>query len=139
MVNNARAGIAVENGFGFQVRNNLFQDNDHGVLLWSKYISDFLDVVPLNDSSYNWSIEDNSFIHNNKAVRIAANQDHGIHPYKVPEGKDPQTWFRPHDHFVRRNTLKRNRIGVESEFTDRTVLEANVFEDNLESDHIELI
>lgn len=33
LIGNHQAGIAVENGFGIQVRNNSFQDNGHGVLL----------------------------------------------------------------------------------------------------------
>jgi parallel beta-helix repeat protein len=139
MVNNAKAGIAVENGFGFEVQNNLFQNNDHGILLWSKTIQDFTKAVPLNDTSYNWLIENNTFTHNNKAIRIAANQDHGIRPYQVPEGENPRTWLRPHDHLIQRNTFKQNRIGVESEFSDHTILENNSFETNVESDHIELL
>jgi parallel beta-helix repeat protein len=128
---NTRAGIAVENGFNFQVKNNLLQDNEHGLLLWSKYIPDFLIPVPLNETSYNWQIEGNSFLHNNKAIRIEANQDHGIRPYTVPEGQDPTKWYRPHDHVINHNSFKNNRIGVEAIHTDRTFLTENIFEDNI--------
>jgi parallel beta-helix repeat protein len=137
MINNVRAGIATENGYNFQVRGNTFQDSDHGVLLWSKHIPDFDRVYPQNDTSYNWQIEGNTFTHNNKAVRIAANQDHGIRPYQVPEGESLSSWRRPHDHILRNNLFKDNRIGIEALNADRTVAEGNTFEHNVEADQVE--
>jgi len=137
MIGNDQAGIAVENGFDFQVRRNLFQDNQHGILLWSKHIPEFLSAVPENKTSYNWLIEQNEFIHNNRAIRIAANQDHGIRSYKVPEGQKPSGWLRPHDHTIRTNQFRDNRIGVEAHYTDQTLLENNSFKDSLQADHIE--
>jgi len=135
MVDNARAGIAVENGVHFQVLRNHFQDSDHGILLWSKHIPDFQDAVPENTTSSDWRIENNTFIHNNKAVRIAANQDHGVRPYKVPEGEDPQTWRLPVDHTLTDNRFKDNRLGIEALHTLRTVQEHNRFEGSLEADY----
>jgi parallel beta-helix repeat protein len=134
--NNAQAGIAVENGVNFQVRRNHFQDNEHGVMLWSKHIPDFLQAVPENCTSADWVIENNQFIHNNKGVRIAANQDHGIRPYKVPDGEEISTWLRPHDHTLRGNTFKLNRIGIESIYADQIVSEGNAFERNSETDEL---
>ena len=136
MIGNIKAGIAVENGFDFQVRQNVFEDSDHGILLWSKYIPEFLVPVPENITSYQWAIEENTFTHNNTAIRIAANQDHGVRPYKVPEGQQPAEWYRPKDHFIRANTFRNNRLGVEARHTDRTVLEANIFENNVEADQV---
>ncbi len=132
--NNRQAGIAVENGLNFQVRDNHFQDNEHGILLWSKHIPEFLDAVPENTTSRQWTIETNTFQHNNTAIRIAANQDHGIRPYKVPEGEDPTTWLLPQDHFIRHNILRNNRLGIETLHAERTTFETNSFESNLIAD-----
>ncbi len=135
---NRRAGIAVENGFNFQVRDNLFQDNEHGILLWSKHIPEFLEAVPENTTSNLWIIERNTFQHNNTAIRIAANQDHGIRPYKVPEGEDPTKWMLPRDHLIRQNTFRGNRLGIESVYAERTIAEGNSFLDNLAGDFLQV-
>jgi len=136
MIGNDQAGIAVENGFDFQVRRNLFQDNQHGVLLWSKHIPEFLPAVPGNQTSYNWLIEQNEFTHNNTAVCIAANRDHGIRPYRVPEGQTLSGWLRPHDHLLRTNQFRDNRIGVETHAADQTLLEGNQFKGSLQADQL---
>jgi len=132
--NCSQAGIAVENGFNFHISNNRFSDNNHGILLWSKHIPEFLEAVPENDTSHDWVIENNQFVHNNIGVRIAANQDHGIRSYQVPEGEDPQKWCCPRDHHLRRNRFENNRIGIEALDTDRTVSELNIFRGNVETD-----
>jgi len=137
MIGNHQAGIAVENGFDFRVRRNLFQDNQYGILLWSKHIPEFLTAVPGNNTSYNWLIEQNEFIHNNHAIFVAANRDHGIRPYRVPEGETPSSWLRPHGHRVRRNRFQDNRVGVEALYSDQTLLEENSFEGSLKADFIE--
>lgn len=122
-----QAGIAVENGYGFKVVENTFHGNSHGILLWSKHIPQFAGVVPDNDTSKDWTIEKNTFTRHDKAIRIAANQDHGIRPY-MPGG------VRPHNHIIRGNTIRDNRIGIELKEADRTVLENNVMEQNVERD-----
>ena len=127
MMYNAQAGIAVENGCGFRVRRNTFQDNGHGILLWSKHIPAFDEAVPKNTTSYDWLIEDNTFIHNDKAIRIAADQDHGIRPY---QGGAP----RPHDHVIRKNKVEANRIGVELLNCGRNVVQDNTMRGNVEGD-----
>jgi parallel beta-helix repeat protein len=137
MIGNHQAGIAVENGVDFQVRRNLFQDNQHGILLWSKHIPEFLPAVPENETSYNWSIERNEFIRNNKAIRIAANQDHGLRPYRVPEGQSISGWFRPHDHLIRSNRFQDNQIGIETLHTDQTRSEINSFKGSLLADQMD--
>jgi parallel beta-helix repeat protein len=131
VTHNRQAGIAVENGFDFQVRRNHFQENNHGILLWSKHIPDFLEAVPANNTSYDWLIEENTFLYNNKGVRIAANQDHGIQPYRVPEGQDPTAWLLPHDHFLRQNRFLHNRLGIEMVHAQLTSQEGNLFEGNI--------
>lgn len=133
-----QAGIATEMGFNFRVRHNTFKDNGHGILLWSKHIPEFIKPYPYNDNSYEWTIEQNTFIHNGKGVRIAANQDHGIRPYKVPQGQDPTQFCRPHDHYLQGNTFQDNRIAIELLCTDRTVQQDNIFDGNVESDFIEV-
>jgi hypothetical protein len=137
MTGNHQAGIAVENGADFEVRRNLFQNNGHGILLWSKHIPEFLPAVPENNTSYNWLIEQNEFTGNRKAVRIAANQDHGILPYRVPAGETLSSWLRPHDHIVRSNRFQDNEIGIETRHTDRTRSEANSFQGSLAADQID--
>jgi parallel beta-helix repeat protein len=125
---NVRAGIAVENGAGFLVRGNTFNQNEHGILLWSKHIPEFAAVVPENDTSRDWLIENNAFKGNHKAVRIAANQDHGIRPYRVPDGEQPGTWHRPCHHTIRANSFIDNCIGIEAIHTDGLQMDKNIFD-----------
>jgi parallel beta-helix repeat protein len=137
MIGNHQAGIAVENGVDFQVRRNLFQNNLHGILLWSKHIPEFLPAVPENNTSYNWRIERNEFVGNRKAICIAANQDHGLRPYRVPAGETLSGWLRPHDHLIRSNRFQDNQIGIETRHTDKTLIEANSFQGSLVADHMD--
>ncbi len=130
MIGNRQAGIAVENGFSFDVRNNTFQDNAHGVLLWSKHIPAFAKVVPDNNTSYDWTIEDNTFTGNRTAIRVAADQDHGIRPLD-PSGRWGQPAPRPHDHVILRNAIKDGVIGVELVDAEGTTLTENQFHGNV--------
>ncbi|HOU13445.1 MAG TPA: right-handed parallel beta-helix repeat-containing protein [Anaerolineae bacterium] len=130
MVGNRQAGIAVENGFGFDVRNNTFQDNAHGVLLWSKHIPAFARAVPDNDTSHDWTIENNIFTGNRTAIRIAADQDHGIRPLD-PSGRWGQPALVPHDHIIRRNAITDNVVGVELVGAEETTLAENQFHGNI--------
>jgi parallel beta-helix repeat protein len=126
---NRQAGIAVENGYNCTVRANTFRANGYGLLLWSKRIPAFDTAVPANDTSYNWLIENNHFEANNKAIRIAANQDHGIRPMP-PTATTP----RPHHHTIRHNTIHNNRVGIELLAARDTVVEDNEFAGNVEAD-----
>jgi parallel beta-helix repeat protein len=132
---NHQAGIAVENGIGFMVTNNTFQDNCHGVLLWSKHIPGFARPVPDNNTSYNWLIKDNTFTRNVKAIRIAANQDHGIRPLKS-SGEWGLPAPKPHDHIIRGNQIVDNRIGIELLGVEGTFLQDNNFKNNVEADFL---
>jgi parallel beta-helix repeat protein len=127
MMHNAQAGIAVENGCDFRVQRNTFQENGHGILLWSKHMPDFEAIVPKNTTSYDWLIENNTFIHNGKAIRIAADQDHGVRPY---EGSAP----RPRDHVIQKNRMEDNRMGIELVNCGRNVVRDNTMRGNVEGD-----
>jgi hypothetical protein len=43
-------------------------------------------------------------------------------------------WLLPHDHLIRRNTFRNNRLGIETLHTERTVSEENSFDSNLIAD-----
>ncbi len=123
---NRAAGIAVENGFGMQVRHNRFEENRYGVLLWSRFVAMFNRAVPENDTSRAWLIESNQFIGNEKAIRIAANQDHGT--ASLPGGT-PAT-PKPYSHVIRLNDFRSSRVGVELQHVMNTVLEGNRWYEN---------
>lgn len=106
---NRQAGIAVENGVGMRVRSNHFSGNGAGVLLWSKRIPAFDAAVPQNDTSRDWVIEQNEFTANGKAIRIAADQDHGVRDF-VQNGSCPE----PHNHLLRGNRFDRNAVDVDA-------------------------
>jgi len=130
LIGNHQAGIAVENGFGIQVRNNSFQDNGHGVLLWSKHISGFAHAVPENNTSYDWLIENNTFTGDGKAIRIAADQDHGIRPLP-PSGEWGTPAPTPHDHTIRNNQIQHSRVGIELVGVKNTILDSNMLNHNV--------
>ncbi|MGI8924981.1 MAG: NosD domain-containing protein [Fimbriimonadales bacterium] len=129
MLFNGQAGIAVENGVGFHVLDNQFQSNGHGILLWSSYSEDFRVAFPDRDTSREWSIENNSFLSNGKAIRIAADQDHGIRPGKVGAQ-------RPHHHSITNNCIQNNRVGIELVDSDHSKIEGNTIHNNVEANII---
>jgi parallel beta-helix repeat protein len=131
MIMNRQAGIAVENGHGFEVRGNSFQGNGHGVLLWSKYVKRFAELFPENLTSYGWVIEDNTFAAEGKGIRIATDQDHGIRP--MPPDVSGRDELRPHSHLLRKNQIRGCRVGLELHGADRTVIEENAFHGNVEA------
>lgn len=130
MVMNRQAGIAVENGVGFQVRGNQFQRNGAGILLWSKHEDTWLDALPERQTVYGWLIERNTLTRNGTGIYIAADRDHGIRPMP-PElcGRPEQ---RPHDNTIRGNDIQDNRIGIELVRADRTHIEDNIINRNVE-------
>ena len=131
MVHNRQAGIAVDNGHGFVVRGNTFQANGHGILLWTHYVDKSAAAYPESDTSYDWTIEENVFTRNGKGICIAADKDHGIRPLPPEEGGKPEA--RPHDHIIRKNDIQDNRIGVELVSADRTTVEGNILNRNVEA------
>jgi parallel beta-helix repeat protein len=131
MVHNRQAGIAVENGHGMIVRGNNFQNNGHGILLWTRCAEQFKESYPESNTSYNWTIEDNTFTRNGKGICIAADKDHGIRSAPPEESGKPET--RPHDHFIRKNDIQDNRVGIELFRADGTVIENNILSRNVEA------
>ncbi len=113
MAGNYQAGIAVENGCDFMVAGNTFQNNGHGILLWSKRIPAFETAVPQNDTSRNWQIKGNLFNSNTKAIRIAANQDHGIRPLPA-SGECGLPAPAPHHHVILQNRFMSNTTILDS-------------------------
>ena len=121
--NNRQAGIAVENGVNFNVLNNDIQNNAHGILIWTRSY-DFLKTVPgMNPTSRDWLIERNKLIQNKKAIRIAADQDHGVRMLGGEEASVP-----PHHHTIRNNEIRSNNIGVELDHVQDTQMDQNKLE-----------
>ncbi len=123
---NHSAGVAVENGFGMQLRHNRFIENRHGILLWSRFVPPFNRASPENDTSRAWLIESNQFNGNDKAIRIAANQDHGTTPLPIGTPSTP----KPYSHVIRLNDIHGSQIGVELYQAMNTVLEGNNWHKN---------
>lgn len=119
-----RGGVAVENGVGCVVRGNSFSENAYGVLLWSKYVAPFALALPANDTSRDWLIEQNRFVRNGVAVRIAADQDHGVRPLPSTTPRCPT----PRAHTLRANSFRDNRLDIELIDADEPVLDSNDFE-----------
>ena len=121
--NNRQAGIAVENGVNFKVLNNDIQNNNHGILIWTRYY-EFLKTVPnMNVTSSDWRIEKNRLLRNIKAIRIAANQNHGIRPLDGEKSSVP-----PHNHLIENNEIRENNIGIELEQAENTQMVGNDLE-----------
>jgi len=126
--NNRQAGIAVENGIDFKVLNNDIQNNSHGILIWTRSY-DFLKKVPdMNATSRDWLIERNRLIQNKKAIRIAANQDHGVRGLN----EESQSSIPPNNHVIQKNEIRGNIIGIELEHVNDTQMDQNML-DNLGS------
>ena len=119
--NNRQAGIAVENGVGFEVIGNDIQSNAHGVLIWTRFY-DFLKTVPdISATSSDWLIERNRLIQNKKAIRIAANQNHGIRRLEGEQSSVP-----PNNHTIQKNEIRDNQIGIELEKVRDTRMDQNI-------------
>jgi parallel beta-helix repeat protein len=119
-----RAGVAVENGIGCTVRDNSLAEGAYGVLLWSKYVQPFALALPDNDTSRDWLIEANRFERNGVAIRIAADQDHGVRPLAAGIPRCP----RPRAHTLRANRFRENRLDIELVGAEDPALDANDFE-----------
>ncbi len=82
----------------------------------------------MNETSRDWVIERNKLIHNKKAIRIAANQDHGIRGL----GGKPLPVL-PNNHTICNNEIRGNIIGVELDQVSHTLIDQNML-DNLIAD-----
>ena len=120
--NNRQAGIAVENGINFKVlMNNDIQNNNHGILIWTR-LYDFLKKIPnMNETSRDWLIERNKLLQNKKGVRIAANQNHGVRPLDREKSPVP-----PNNHIIQKNEIRDNNIGIELEKAKDTQMNQNI-------------
>ena len=132
MYSNRQAGIAVENGINFKVFKNDIQNNNHGILIWTRFY-DFLKTVPnMNTTSRDWLIEGNRLLQNKKGIRIAANQNHGIRALER-ELSD----IAPNHHVIQNNEIRDNSIGIELEKAEGTQLNRNALQ-NLYADVTEI-
>lgn len=132
MLYNRQAGIAVEHGVDFEVRGNDFQENGHGILIWTRLIPSFLDDARNNGTSQRWLIERNRFFRNGYGIAIRADRDHGIRPVE-PEIAG-RVKLRPVDHTLRENDIQDNRVGIHLHKCDRTRIERNKINKNVEAD-----
>src|SRR5215211_3672325 len=122
---NRQAGIAVENGIRFEVLENDIQNNTYGILIWTRSY-EFLKKVPtINATSRDWLIKRNKLIQNKKAIRIAADQNHGVKQLDV-EGSS----ILPTNHRIQNNEIRDNIIGIELEKAKDTQVNGNAL-DNL--------
>lgn len=126
ILGNRQAGIAVENGINFTVRNNQISNNRHGILLWSKHVSTLEKGLPENTTSLNWRIEHNTFTGNQKAIRIAADQDHGVRPLPA-SGELGFPAPKPENHLIMFNKFEQNFHPIEEINTLHTTNESNEF------------
>jgi parallel beta-helix repeat protein len=123
---NRQAGIAVENGIGFEVLENDIRNNTHGILIWTRFY-DFLKTVPdINRTSRDWLIERNKLLQNKKGIRIAANQNHGVQPLS----RDKSPVF-PSNHRIQNNEVRSNNIGIELENAVDTKMDQNILDNHV--------
>jgi len=122
---NRQAGIAVENGVNFKVWENDIQNNTHGVLIWTRSYEFLKNVPNMNATSSDWLIERNRLLQNKKAIRIAADQNHGIYPLH-----EEKSAISPHHHVIQNNEIRGNVIGIELENIKDTQRNGNTL-DNL--------
>lgn len=131
IVGNRQAGIAVENAHHMRAAGNTFHGNGHGILLWSSIFDPRVPAhFPECLTSHDWDIVNNVFTRNTKAIRIAANQDHGIRPISA-ERTEPRP-PRPYLHRIRGNNIQDNRVGIELAGCDQTVITENMLHHNVE-------
>jgi parallel beta-helix repeat protein len=130
---NRQAGIAVENGMHFEVLDNDIQTNTHGVLIWTRSYKFLKNVPNINATSSDWLIERNRLIQNKKAIRIAADQNHGIRALEEEE----RSSTLPQNHVIRNNEIRDNVIGIELEKAKNTQVNGNIM-DNLAANFREL-
>ena len=76
----------------------------------------------MNATSRDWLIERNRLIQNKKAIRIAANQDHGVRGLN----EESQSSIPPNNHLIQNNEIRGNIIGIELEKVKDTQLEQNI-------------
>jgi hypothetical protein len=84
----------------------------------------------MNPTSSDWLIERNKLIQNKKAIRIAANQNHGVRPLDGEKAS-----ILPNNHVIQKNEIRENNIGIELEQVKDTKTNQNTM-NNLVADEI---
>lgn len=131
LLGNHRAGIAAENCAHCDAVHNTLQDNRFGILLWSRPIPNAQAAPQELDTSKFWEIRNNTFLRNHTGIRIAADQVAGLTPLSPDlAGQLP----RPHDHEILQNVFSDNRLGIQTQEVERTIIKDNQFELNLLGD-----
>jgi len=120
---NRQAGVAVENGIHFEVLDNDIRNNAHGILIWTRSYEFLKNVPHTNATSRDWLIKSNRLLQNKKAIRIAADQDHGIRLL----GKEGSS-ILPQNHVIQDNEIRDNVIGIELERSKDTQMSGNILE-----------
>jgi nitrous oxidase accessory protein NosD len=132
LLGNLRAGIAAENCAHCDAIHNTLQDNRFGILLWSRP-EDPKEPAGQGEmtTSEFWEIHNNTFLRNHTGIRITADQIAGLTPVNPNlAGQLP----RPHDHKILQNVFSDNRLGIQTQEVERTIIKDNQFELNLLGD-----
>ena len=112
---NRWAGIAVEHGFDFVLKNNRIRLNGDGVRLWTR--GGVIEHWQGHEVTYNFTLTDNLFESNTI----------GFNAYTGANTPD----LSCHDFDVRGNTFKDNRIGARYGRVENCTLSDNTFTDNV--------
>ena len=84
----------------------------------------------MNLTSSDWLIERNKLVQNKKAIRIAANQNHGVRPLK-----EELSSILPQNHKIENNEIRENVIGIELEKAEGVQISGNALENLLTNVH----
>ena len=113
---NRWAGIAIEHGFDFTIRNNRIRLNGDGVRLWTRG-GVVVAYWPGHETTYNFVFADNLFESNTI----------GFNAYSGADSMDQPC----HDFVVRGNQFKDNRIGARYGRVENCTLTENTFTANV--------
>ena len=113
---NRWAGIAIEHGFDFTIRNNRIRLNGDGVRLWTRG-GVVVAYWPGHETTYNFELTDNLFESNTI----------GFNAYSGADSLDQPC----HDFVVRGNQFKDNRIGARYGRVENCTLTENTFTANV--------
>lgn len=108
---NRWAGIAVEHGFNFTIRNNRIRLNGDGVRLWTR--GGVKEYWPGHEVTYNFTLTDN----------LIESNTTGFHAYTGDDAPEQDC----HDFHLRGNTFNDNRVGARFGRVRDCSLENNTF------------
>lgn len=112
---NRWAGIAIEHGFDFTIRNNRIRNNGEGVRLWTR--GGVIAYWPGHEVCYNFTLRDNEFVANNVGF--------------VGDTGDDSPDKDCHNFHLRGNRFDDNRVGARFARVTASTLHNNRFENNL--------